>query len=115
MKNEYEISKLNELETKIAKLSQEANYLKAWLYLDNLANTQKTILVDYLAAHYGVGEVNSFDEKAFVDCKNFTARVKSAITIYKSKTDTKANPSWAKEALKMAKIADDNKDYWREN
>ena len=105
--NAYEINRVNELGSQIVKLTEEMNKLKAWLYLDNLARTQKTVLADYLAAHYGVSEVMAFDEKAFYDCKNCTARVKSAISIYKSKADTKKNPTWANEALKMAKIIDD--------
>jgi hypothetical protein len=105
----YTTNNINELECKIAKLTAELYYNKAWLFLDNLANTQKVFLVDYLAKHYGVNEVNVFNSEDFRRGQNCTKIVKTAISNYKSKADTKKNPTWANEALKMAKIVDDYK------
>ena len=110
--DKYTIEKIATLEDKIAQLTAELEYNKAWLFLDGLAHTQETTLVDYLIPVYGSEKVMAFDKKAFrrgiatTDYFTATKIVKRAISDYKSKTDTKKNPSWASKALKAAKIVD---------
>jgi hypothetical protein len=108
--DQYTVNNIENLEIQLVKISAELEYNKAWLYLDNLAHTQETVLVDYLAKHYGIETKMAFDVDAFRNtntgyssCINI---VKRAISTYKSNADTKKNPSWANQALKSAAIVD---------
>lgn len=112
LQDQYTVNQIETLENKIAELNAELNYNKAWLHLDNLAHTQNTVLVDYLAAHYNESTQPAFDANAFRNCSNseyFKCGniVKRAISSYKIKADTKKNPKWANEAIKAAKIVDE--------
>ena len=111
--DQYSTNKAKSLEEQISKLSAELAYHKAFLFLDELANTQEMVLVDYLVEAYGQKTMMAFDKEAFRrgnSSEYFMAvnTVKRAISNYKSKTDTKKNPSWAKEAMVMAKIVDEH-------
>lgn len=112
----YAVQQIAELEKQIAIANSTLEYYKAWLFLDNLAHTQETNYVNYLASHYGREKTFAFyDQDAFrnqgtADFSKSVNIVKRAISSYKSSADTKKNPSWANQALKSAIIVDNYDD-----
>ena len=99
---------INALEAKMAAIAAEIAYLKAWDFLEDLSKTATNKVYPLFVQHYGE-TTKSFCDYDFTPSwskRNYTKIVKEAISRCKSETQTKTNPSWAKEALKAAAIVD---------
>ena len=96
------------LEAKMAAIAAEIAYLKAWDFLEDLSKTATNSVSPVFHSLYGE-TVQSFDAYDFAPSwskRNFTKIVKEAISRCKRQSQDKANPSWAKEAIKAAAIVD---------
>lgn len=107
----YTANRINELAASISTLQAELDSLKAWAYLDELAQTATTKLVDYLAEYYDTEYTKAFESDAFrrgysSEYFNATNTVKRAIHQYKRQADTRKSPVWASQAIKAAAIVD---------
>ena len=105
----YLEKKVEEITEEIANLQYELCLTKAFVFLETLEATSYNVYVDYLAEHYKTASVKSFPHNEFTEALSFTrmlSKVKAGISRFKSQTDTKKNPTWAKEAMKAAKIID---------
>ena len=96
------------LEAKMAAIAAEIAYLKAWDFLEDLSKTATNSVAPVFHSLYGE-TVQSFDAADFAPSwskRNFPKIVKEAISRCKRQSQDKANPSWAKEAIKAAAIVD---------
>jgi len=108
----YTQNRIEELETVIAEAQAELIYLKAYEYLATLEDTAVNNYDSLLADYHKVATVKSFKEgdltKSYGSSEYFryVNRIKRGISRYHNDTNTKKDPSWAKEAKKMALIVD---------
>ena len=97
--------KINDLQAQIEKLQAEQAFLKAEIYLQNLAETA-TFTNVLLAAHEGREATYKLRINIDTTMRPALETIKRAAKHYKNVDDSETWPSWKAEAYKQAKAYD---------